>query len=292
MVAEGGKNMISRKTFSIFTLAKTLFLFIMVFITLYPMIYMLAVSLSKDIYVLRGEVSFYPRGFTLDTYKMVFDNTKLMNSFKNTVVYVTVGTALSLFITALAAFALSKQRIMYSRFFTIMVIITMYFGGGMIPTYLVIRNLGLIDTLWAVVLPSAMSTYNLLVMRSFFDQFPTEIEDSGQNDGLNDLQLFWYLVLPVSKPVLASIGLFYAVSKWNAFFEPFLYLTKVKLFPLQLILREILSAGQTDVAQDKLVVVQSLRYANVIVSIVPIIAVYPFLQKYFVKGVMIGAVKG
>jgi ABC-type glycerol-3-phosphate transport system permease component len=285
-------NMIINKQFSIYTVLKIAVLAIVLFAALYPMIYMVAVSLSTDIYVLRGDISFYPKGLTLDTFSRVMQNSRLLNSFKNTIVYVSTGTALSLMITAMAAFALSKNRIMYYKFFTLMVIITMYFGGGMIPTYLLVRQLGLIDKIWAVILPSAMSTYNLLVMRSFFDQFPNEIEDSGRMDGLNDIQIFWKLVLPVSKAVLVSIGLFYAVSKWNAFFEPFLYLTTTKKFPLQLILREVLTAGQSNASEDKLVVVQSLRYATIIVSIFPIIAVYPFLQKHFVKGVMIGAVKG
>jgi len=284
--------MIINKQFSIYTVLKIAVLAIVLFAALYPMIYMVAVSLSTDIYVLRGDISFYPKGLTLDTFSRVMQNSRLLNSFKNTIVYVSTGTALSLMITAMAAFALSKNRIMYYKFFTLMVIITMYFGGGMIPTYLLVRQLGLIDKIWAVILPSAMSTYNLLVMRSFFDQFPNEIEDSGRMDGLNDIQIFWKLVLPVSKAVLVSIGLFYAVSKWNAFFEPFLYLTTTKKFPLQLILREVLTAGQSNASEDKLVVVQSLRYATIIVSIFPIIAVYPFLQKHFVKGVMIGAVKG
>ncbi len=277
---------------SAFSAVRFLILTFSVLATLYPLIYMIAVSFSKDIYVLRGEVSLIPKGFTLDNYKRVFANSGLINSFENSILYTFFGTILSLFMTALAAYALSKKRIVFSKFFTIMIIITMYFNGGMIPTYMVVRNLKMIDTIWAVLLPSAMSTYNLLVMRSFFDNFPTEVEEAAQIDGVNDLQLFFKIVLPSSRPVLASVGLFYAVAKWNAFFEPFLYLTNEKLFPLQLVLRAILSAGATNVNQDTLVAVASLRYACVIISIIPIVAVYPFVQKYFVKGVMLGAVKG
>jgi putative aldouronate transport system permease protein len=283
-----------RTRVSVFTVLKVLFLLGAVIVTLYPLLYMLSISLSDTTQVLLGKVGMIPKGINLYMYKFVLRDQRIFTSYRNTIFYVVTGTALSLVITAAAAFSLSKRRVVFHRFFTIMVIVTMFFGGGMIPTYLTIRNLGLIDTIWAVLLPSAMSTYNLLVMRTFFDQFPKEIEESGQLDGLNDIGTLVRLVLPSSKAVLASIGLFYAVSRWNAYFEPFLYLNTPDLFPLQIILRDILQAGQTNVVGggDTLMVEESLRYTAVIVSILPIVAVYPFLQKYFVKGVMLGAVKG
>lgn len=214
----------------------------------------------------------------------------------NTILYTLLGTTLSLSITAMGAYALSAKRMVGHKFFSMMIVFTMFFQGGMIPTYLVVKNYGLLDTIWAVILPGAVSTWNFIVMRSFFDNYPSEIEESGRMDGLTDAGVFFRLVLPTSKAVMATIGLYYAVSLWNAYFTPFIYLNDPDLFPLQLILHELLAAGSSNNATvgvgDVLVVEESLKYATVLVSIAPIMCVYPFLQKYFVKGVMIGSVKG
>lgn len=260
------------------------------------MIHMLAVALSSDIYVMQGKVGLLPKGFTLKTFGYVFEDERLFRSYGNTLLYTVVGTTLSLAITSMGAYALSGKRMIGHKFFSMMIVFTMFFQGGMIPTFLTIKGYGLLDTIWAVILPGAVSTWNFIVMRSFFDNYPSEIEESGRVDGLTDAGIFFRLVLPTSKAVLATIGLYYAVGLWNAYFTPFIYLSNPDLFPLQLILRELLSAGSSNNSTvgvgDVLVVEESLKYATVLVSIAPIMAVYPFLQKYFVKGVMIGAVKG
>jgi ABC-type sugar transport system, permease component len=255
---------------------------------------MLAISFSGIDYVLKCKVTFIPKGFNLDMYKYVLGDKNILTGYKNTIIYVVVGTLISMIITTAAAFSLSKGRMIYHKFFTILLVITIYFGGGMIPTYLTVRSLGLYNTMWAVILPGAVSTYNLLIMRTFFDQFPVEIEESGKLDGLNDIQILWYLVLPVSGAVLASIALFYGVSIWNSFFTPFIYLQDSEKYPLQLILRAILLSGQSQEgsAASDVLVPEAIRYATIIVSVAPVIAVYPFLQKYFIKGVMLGSVKG
>jgi putative aldouronate transport system permease protein len=284
-----------KEKFSIYNLFMFLFLLIIVISMLYPFIYMVSVSLSKDIYIMRSQVTLFPKGFNLKMYKLVLSDKIIYTAYANTILYVLTGTTISLIITVSGAFALSKNRVIFHKFFTFMIIITMFFGGGMIPTYLTVRNLGMLDSIWAVILPGAVSTWNLIITRSFFDQFPNEIEEAGKIDGLNDIGVLWYLVLPVSTAVLATIGLFYAVAQWNAFFGPFIYLTTQSKFPLQLILQQLLSAGSSNsatVSGDSTIVEESLKYATVIVSMAPIIAVYPFLQKYFVKGVMIGSVKG
>ncbi len=298
-MVEGGIYMYYEDKVTVFTVLKVIFLLLVVAVTLYPFIYMLSVSLSKNIYVMRNEVKLFPKGFNLKMYKIVFRDPRISIAYLNTILYTTVGTAISLSTTAAAAYALSKDdKLLFHGFFSVMIIITMFFGGGMIPTYLTVRKLGLYNTMWAVVLPSAISAWNLLVMKSFFINFPKEIEESGTIDGLNDLGVFWYLVLPLSKAVLASIGLFYAVGIWNSFFGPFIYLKDPDKYPLQVILRNIVLAGANidleaaSAAGDDLVVEDSLKFATIIVSVVPIIAVYPFLQKYFVKGVMIGSIKG
>lgn len=286
----------SFRTFTLLDLILYLFIIAILLVTLLPIIHMVAISLSSDIYVLQGKVGLIPKGFTTKMYQLVFEDARIFRSYGNTLLYTVLGTVLSLFITAMGAYALSNTRMIGHKFFSMMIIFTMFFSGGMIPTFLVVKSYNLLDTIWAVILPGVVSTWNFLVMKSFFDNFPGEIVESGRVDGLTDAGIFFRLVLPTSKAVLATIGLYYAVGYWNAYFTPFIYLTKPDLFPLQLILREILSTGSSNNAAvgvgDVLVVAESLQYATVVVAIVPIIAVYPFLQKYFVKGVMIGAVKG
>lgn len=284
---------------TVFTVLKVIFLLFILVITLYPFIYMISVSLSKNVYVMRNEIKLLPKGFNLKMYEIVLRDPRILRAYLNTIIYVVTGTAVSLSTTCAAAYALSKpEKLLFHKFFSIMIVITMFFGGGMIPTYLTVRMLGLYNTMWAVILPPAVSAWNLLVMKSFFINFPKEIEESGTIDGLNDLGVFWYLVLPLSKAVLASIGLFYAVGLWNSFFGPFIYLKDQSKHPLQVILRDIVLAGANidlEVASgsgDDLVVEDSIKFATIIVSVIPIIVVYPFLQKYFVEGVMIGSIKG
>ena len=284
--------------FSIFSVLKGLFLLLLVFSTLYPFIYMLAVSLSKDIYVLKGQVTFYPKGFNLKMYKMVFEDHRIFRSYLNTILYTVTGTSLSLALTSMGAYALSRKKLIFRKFFQMMVLITMFFGGGLIPTYLTVRGLGMYDTLWAIIVPGAVSTWNLLIMRSFFVQFPVELEESAKLDGMNDMGVFFRIVLPLSKAVLSTISLFYAVALWNTYFGPMIYLATDSKQPLQTILRELLlistqfNNAAVGASGDSVIVDESLKYATVIVSIIPIVAVYPFIQKYFVKGVMMGSLKG
>jgi len=268
-----------------------------VILTIYPFIYMISVSLSGALYVMKNEIFLFPKEINFDMYKFVLKDPIIFTAYKNTFLYVTIGTLISLMLTSTAAYALSKsKRLIFCRQFNIMIIITMFFNGGMIPSFLVVRNLGMIDTIWGMVLPAAVSAYNLIIMRSFFYSFPTEIEDSGHIDGLNDFGTFCRLVLPTSKAVLASIGLFYAVGLWNSFFLPYVYMTSPSKYPLQVVLRNIVLQGTSDQSvtpmQDTVIVEDSLKFATIVISIIPIIAVYPFIQKYFVKGVMIGSVKG
>ena len=256
---------------------------IVVLLVLLPMIHMLAVSFSSDVYVMQGKVGLWPKGFTAKTYGYVFEDDRIFRSYGNTILYTVLGTTISLSITAMGAYALSAKRMIGHKFFSMMIVFTMFFQGGMIPTYLVVKSYGLLDTIWGVILPGAVSTWNFIVMRSFFDNYPSEIEESGKVDGLTDAGVFFRLVLPTSKAVLATIGLYYAVSLWNAYFIPFIYLNDPDLFSLQLILHELLSAGSSNNATvgvgDVLVVEESLKYATVLVSIAPIMCVYPFLQK-------------
>ncbi|OUS75619.1 sugar ABC transporter permease [Paenibacillus sp. MY03] len=274
-----------------------LFMFVVVVITLYPFLYMTAVSFSSPSYIARGEVYLWPKGFTLDMYSYVFEDGRILNGYRNTLLYVTLGTMVSLTITAVGAYPLSKRSMVFNRPTMLFIIFTMFFSGGMIPTFLVVKELGLVNTIWAMVIPGAVSTWNLIIMRTFFQGFPTEIEESAKLDGLNDFGVFWRMCLPLSKPVLATVGLFYAVFIWNNYMTPLIYLRNSDLYPLQVILRNIVLAGQMMNNEgysggSYSISEEALKYATIMVSTLPILCVYPFLQKYFVKGALIGSVKG
>ena len=283
--------------FNIFTFLKYLFLMFILLVIIIPILHVFSVSLSSNIKIMNNEVTIYPKEINFNAYKFVLTDKNVLNAYKNTFIYVIVGTLLSLSVTTAGAYSLSKKRLFFQKGWMIVIIITMFFSGGMIPAFLNVKKLGLYDTMWAVVLPSLVSSWNLIVMKSFFVAFPEEIEESGKIDGLNDLGVFYYLVLPVSKASLSSIGLFYAVGLWNSYFTPFLYLESKARFPLQIVLRSMLVSGTslnaiTLSGGDTAMVPETLKYATVMVSIIPIMAVYPFIQKYFVKGVMVGSIKG
>lgn len=286
-----------RRKFTAFDLINMIVLLGVMAATLYPFLYMINVSLSSNTFVVRNEVNFWPKGFTLDYYRVVLDDPRIFTGYKNTVIYVVIGTALSLLCSAMGAYSLAR-RMVFRKFFTLMIVFTMMFNGGMIPTFLVVKSLGIMDTLWAMVLPGLVSVWNIMIMRTFFQGIPGEMIESGKVDGLNDIGVFVRLVLPLSKPVLATIGLFYAVALWNNFIFALLYLRDSELFPLQVILRNIVIAGQmnnagiTDSTGADRIIDESLRFATIIVGTLPILLVYPFVQKYFVKGAMIGSVKG
>lgn len=284
--------------FSAFDILLYLILCAITISAVYPFVYMIAVSLSGTVPVLKGEVFLWPKQFNLNTYAAVFDNLAIGRAYFNTILYTVLGTAISLLITAAGAYSLSKREMLFRKTFMVMVVITLFFSGGMIPTFLVVRSYDLLDTIWAMVLPGAISTWNLIVMRTFFSAMPQEVEESGKIDGLTDIGIFFRLVLPLSKAILATIGLFYGVSIWNNFFSALLYLRDADLFPLQVIVRNMVlqgaggANGASNVGGDSLIVDESLKYATIIVTTVPILLVYPFLQKHFAKGALIGSVKG
>lgn len=281
----------------IFLIVDYIILLFVMIITLYPFIYVVSASISDPGALARGEVWLLPKGFSLDAYRRVFDNPQIWNSYYNTIWYVVVGTAINLFMTIITAYPLSRKS--FSGRSTIMMLIafTMFFGGGMVPTYLLIKELGLLNTRWAIVLPGAISTWNLIIMRTFFESIPESLQEAAIIDGCNDISILARIVLPLSMPVIAVMVLFYAVAHWNSYFNALLYLNDQKLYPLQMVLRQILIQLEgnemiQDLTEGREATSQTVRYATIIVAIVPIICVYPFLQKYFVKGVMIGAIKG
>ena len=277
---------------------------VVIVITLYPVLHLMALSLSSSSAVYKNLVSIWPKEFTLQAYRKILATGTLVKSFKNSVIYTALGTVINMLLTSTMAYALSKARLPLRSFFTKLVLLTMYFSGGIIPTFLLINSLGMYDTIWALVMPSAISTYNLIVLRSFYAAMPLELEEAAYLDGASDLGIFFRIVLPLSKAGLATIALFYLVGHWNSYYSAMIYLKTAEKYPLQLVLRsiviegqmanELAAAGQAAAAETMTgqVSVNSIKYATLFISIVPMMIIYPFIQKYFVKGVMIGSLKG
>ena len=292
-IKEGG---LSRK---VFVVCNSIFLFQMMIITLYPLWLQFITSISHGLEVMKGGVTLLPRSPTLETYKTIVRG-ELFMYMKNTIVYTVVGTAINLVMSCLCAYPLARKTFSGRKFFTMLVTFTMFFSGGMIPLYLTVKQFGMMDTIWALVLPGAISTYNMIVIRTAFQAIPDSLIESAQLDGANDLIILWKIVVPLSKATLATMLLFYAVTHWNSYFDAMLYINKKEMYPLQIMLRNMLIGGlfneETAIAganADSFAVTDAtLRSAAIIVTTLPILVVYPFVQRYFVKGVMIGGVKG
>lgn len=282
-----------------FLCTNNIILFLLAVCTLYPLLYVLFASLSNPYeYMRHTGLLLRPLKTTLSSYKLVFNNDQILTGYINTLVVVGVGTAINMFFTVLGAYFFSRRRVALQKPLFLVVLFTMYFSGGMIPTYFVVRNLGLLDTLWALMLPGAISTYNMIILRSGFSTVPVSLEESAMLDGAGHIRILINVVLPLSMHIIAVIILYYAVAHWNAWFQASIYIKSRARFPLQLVLREILVENDTSTMEssvsvgDKESIGETIKYAVIIISTVPILCVYPFLQKYFVKGVIAGAVKG
>lgn len=282
----------------IFSGVNTCFMILLCFVTLYPFLYVLFASLSDPTEMARFRgMLFYPKGFNLEAYKAVMDNPMILTGYRNTIFYVAGGTAINLFMTTLGAYALSRRNVYFSNSIMFMIVITMVFNGGLIPSFLLVNSLGMLDTPWALLLPGAVSSFNLIIMRTAFQAVPISLEESARIDGANDWTIMSRIIVPLSMPVIAVMILWYAVGHWNSYFSALIYLRDRELFPLQLVLREILISNSTDsmttdaAASDRLDIGITIKYATIIISTLPILCLYPFLQKYFVHGVLIGALK-
>lgn len=273
-------------------------LILLVFVCLYPFLNVLAYSLSGYNSVLSGKVTFYPIDFNLDAYKEILGKKQIWFSMRTTVLVTLMGTALSLALTILAAYALSRKKLPGKKIFSGLILFTMYFSGGMIPTFMVVKGLNLYDTLGALFIPQAINVFNFIVMRTFFRELPESLEEAALIDGASEVQVLFRIILPLSLAIIATMGLFYAVGYWNSYFDALLYIQNPDKYTLQLRLRSLLFGEELNNAGGGLegggtrVMTQSLKMATVAVSTIPILIVYPWLQKYFVKGVMLGSVKG
>lgn len=275
-------------------------LLVLLIIIAYPLIYIFFASFNAQ--VTKMGLSILPEKWTIQGYKAVFEYKFIWSGYMNTLIYTTLGTIINLLVTICCAYPLSRKDFKGRGVIMVMCMITMYFSGGLIPTYLVVKDLGLLNTMWSIILPGAMSVYNMIVMRTYFDtQIPMELLESAQLDGCGNLNFLRSIVLPLSVPILAVVGLFYAVGHWNSYFNAMIYLTERSKYPLQVILRDILIMNTVDPSESSmdLSILQSMeerqnvmKYSLIIVSSLPVLILYPFIQKYFVKGIMIGAIKG
>ncbi|MET3940885.1 putative aldouronate transport system permease protein [Paenibacillus sp. PvP094] len=272
----------------------------------YPLVYMISASISNPKEVASGAMWLFPKDITFEGYERVLQDQRIWSGYANTILYTVVGTAVNLAVTIPAAYALSRRDLVGRGFFMGVFMFTMFFGGGLVPSYLLIKELGMINSMWALILPSTASVWNIIVSRTFFQgTIPSELQEAAQMDGCSNFKLFFKIVLPLSMPIIAVMALFYGVGHWNSYFSAMIYLNDSAKYPLQLVLRQILvlqemsaqGSGMMDgssasALNNKAEVAALVRYAVIIVSTLPVIIIYPFLQRYFVQGVMIGSVKG
>jgi len=287
----------------IFDIFNVFVMILLIVIFVYPLWFVLIASFSEPNGVWKGEVVFFPKELSLLAYKTLIEYKSLWTGYLNTIIYTIAGTALNMVMTVCAAYPLSRKDFKLRTPLLILLMITMYFHGGMIPNYLLMSSIGLLDTRWAIIISGACSVYNVLIVRNYFsNSIPFSLQEAATIDGANSFQYLIKIVLPLSKPVLAVVGLYYAVGHWNDFYTALLYIYDKNLAPLQTVLRELLLSTKlvdsnmngSDVTdfQEKLQLAQTMKYSIIIASSLPVLCIYPFIQKYFVKGVMVGSVKG
>ncbi|MBG6065256.1 carbohydrate ABC transporter permease [Micromonospora ureilytica] len=287
---------VDSRGYRIFRVVNTVVLLGVVVVTLYPFLNIVARSLSEEAYIIAGEVTVVPRGFDLTAYKLLMSDAMFWTNYRNTVVYTVVATLISIVLTTCYAYVLSKPQLKGRPFLIGVALFTMFFSGGLIPNYVLVTSLGMKNTIWAVVIPNAISVFNLLVMKAFFESLPSELEEAAAVDGLNTYGILLRIVLPLSKAIIATMVLFYAVSFWNSWFAAFLYMDRQDLLPVTVYLRNLIagatSAESAAADADKVQAAATLQAVTIVLTTLPILAVYPFVQRFFVRGVMLGAVKG
>lgn len=285
----------------VFNVINMIILWIVLILVAYPLIYVLSASFSNPQAVSSGKVWLWPVDFTLRGYEVVFQHPDIVRGFLNAIYITVLGTVVQVIITIMAAYPLSRKTLYGKGVITLFFTFTMFFGGGLIPTFILINNLGLYNTYWALILPGAVGVYNVIVARTFFQTtIPEDLFEAGQLDGCSDFRFLISVVLPLSKPIIAVLVMFYAVGHWNSYFGPMIYLADKQLYPLQIVLRNILVQNQfdsqmmMDVAsmEQQKGLAELIKYSVIVVSSLPMLILYPFIQKHFVKGVMIGAIKG
>ncbi|MGO4500156.1 carbohydrate ABC transporter permease [Paenibacillus sp. 2RAB27] len=291
--------MVKRKPFqnrwTLFDMILTLVLSIVAIVTVYPVLYIVVISFSDTASIVQNKVFLWPKGFNLDAYKEILASPKIPRAYMNTILYTVVGTAINLLMTAVAAYPLSRPGFFGRKYFMIAIVLTMFLNGGMIPTFLIVQKLHLIDSMWALVIPNAIWTIELLILKSFYEAMSSSLRESAVIDGASEYRILFSIIIPLSKPALASIGLFYFMGHWNSFFLPMIYLNDMKLYPLQVVLRDMLffdMSKESGLVDQAALAPQAVKNATIFISMVPVLLIYPFAQRYFAKGIMLGSEKG
>lgn len=288
---------ISSQIFDVFNVLIMLFVCM---ITVYPLIYLVSKSFSSTEFVKANMVYLFPRGFNIEAYKEAINNALFWVAYKNTVIYTVFGTFVNLAMTVSLAYGLSRPYLIFHKQITFLIILTMFFSGGLIPGFILVKTLKIYNTIWAVILPGAISTYNMIIVRTYIKSLPESIIESVRVDGGNDLQIFFKIIIPLSMPVIATIGLFYAVGHWNSYFSAMIYLKDTSKYPVQLVLKEMIVdqnlQGMSNIVTENDAMQrptsEMLTAASIVIVVLPMLVIYPFVQRFFVKGVMIGSVKG
>lgn len=289
------------KKWSLFDVVNNSILLVVALLCVFPFLYILAVSLSDGLHVVNGDVLLVPKGFNIETYKYILSSPRfnVFTGLKNSFLYTIVGTVVAVLLTYITAYALSRKRLKGRYLIMLIFLFTWVFEAGLIPNYLVFRELGLVNSFWVMVLPTAINTFFLVIARSFLDQMPVELEESAFMDGANDFQIMWKVFLPLCKPMLATIGVFYAVNIWNSFLVPLIYLQDKSLYPIQLVLYNLIinpdpqSTNFENVTRNGyLLLPKNIQAAAIFLAVFPILFVYPYAQRYFTKGFLVGSVKG
>lgn len=285
----------------VFSVVNYLFLLLILAIVLYPMVFVLSASVTEPEILLKGELRLLPKGFTLDSYRRVLNNQDIMRGYLNTIKYTVIGTTVNVLMTIMAAYPLSRRDFVGRNVITALMVFTMFFSGGMIPTFLVVKGLGLYNTMWALILPSAVSVWNITIMRTYLQtSIPHEIQEAAMIDGCSNMDILVRIVLPLSVPIILVTIMFYAIGHWNSYFSALMYLTDRAKYPLQVVIREILlqsNLGDMATYVDEgvirqMMLAEGIKYAVIVVANLPVFLIYPFIQKYFTKGIMLGGLKG
>ncbi|WZL78744.1 carbohydrate ABC transporter permease [Eubacteriales bacterium mix99] len=295
--------------YTLFDILVVILMILVLLVTLYPFVNSLAISLNDADDTVRGGITFFPRVPTTRNYELVFTNDKIYTAYLVTIARTVIGTLGGLLLTSLFAFGMAHRNLKGRQFYTVLCIIPMYFGGGLVPFYFLLRSMGLMNSFWVYIIPNLVNIWNMILMRSYFQGIPSDLEESARIDGANYITVFFRIILPISTPIVATIALFVGVFHWNSWYDAAMYVTKQELKPMQSVLMNIINEAKfaeqlaqaanqgggvdlSNVAKGKKVNVRSITMATMIVTVVPIILVYPFLQRYFIKGIMVGSLKG
>lgn len=285
----------------LFNIVNYIILTVILIVVMYPLIYIISASFSSTDAVVTGKVKLFPVDFSLLGYKAVFNTNQIWIGYRNSLMYAVLGTLVNITVTIMAAYPLSRKDFKARNILMGIFVFTMLFNGGLIPTYIVVNKCGMIDSIFAMIIPNAMTVWNMIIARTYFqNNIPLEIQEAASIDGCSDMTFIIKVVLPLSKPIIAVLGLFYAVSHWNSFFNALIYLQTDDLYPLQIILRNILIQNEVDPSMMKDLqnfenqqgLKELLKYSLIIVASLPVLIIYPFVQKYFIRGIMVGSIKG